>query len=88
MDIQDMSNIIFEISNLKKQGIILSDFLDTERLLSEFNHINEQQKHGRYVLPRLYSLIKRIQKAVNASLYKNDINLYIYLVLLKLLERS
>ena len=79
MNLQDMSSIIFEISSLKNRGIVLSDFLDTERLLSEFNHISDQQKHGRYVLPKLYSLIKRIQKAVNASLYNNDINLFVHL---------
>ncbi len=79
MDIEDMNNIVNEILNLINQGIILSEFLDTERLLSEFDQINIQLKHGRYVLPKLYSLIKRIQKAVNASLYRNDINLLINL---------
>ena len=79
MDIQDINNIITEISNLKNRGIVLSEFLDTERILSEFDHINNQLKHGRYVLPKMYSLIKRIQKSINASLYNNDINLFIQL---------
>ena len=63
-----MNNIVTEISNLKNQGIALSEFLDAERILSEFDHINTQLKHGRYVLPKMYSLIKRIQKSVNSSL--------------------
>ena len=37
MDIQDINNIIAEISNLKNRGIVLSEFLDTE-----FEHINNQ----------------------------------------------
>jgi len=60
MDIEDMKNIITEISNLKNQGIVLSEFLDAERILFEFDQINIQLKHGRYVLPKMYSLIKRI----------------------------
>ncbi len=75
-----MNNIVTEISNLKNRGIVLSEFFDTERLLSEFDHINTQLKHGRYVLPKMYSPIKRIQKAVNSSLYNNDINLFIQLL--------
>ena len=47
--------------------------------MSEFEHIDTQLKHGRYVLPKMYSLIKRIQKSINASLYNNDINLFVQL---------
>ena len=79
MQIEDISSIITEISNLRGQGIILSDFLDGDRILHEFNQINLQMKHGRYVLPKMYSLIKRIQKAVNASLYNNSINSFVRL---------
>ena len=74
-----MKNIVTEISNLKHQGVILSEFLDPDRLLYEFDQINLQLKHGRYVLPKMYSLIKRIQKAINSSLYGNNINLFIRL---------
>jgi len=79
MQIEDISSIITEISNLRGQGIILNDFLDGDRILHEFNQINLQMKHGRYVLPKMYSLIKRIQKAVNASLYNNSINSFVRL---------
>ena len=79
MDISDINNIISEISNLKNLGIVLSKDLDSDRIISEFNHINDQLEHGRYVLPKMYSLIKRIQKAINASLHNNDINLFIKL---------
>jgi hypothetical protein len=79
MEFQDITSIITEISNLKNQGIVLSEFLNEDRILNEFEQINIQLKHGRYVLPKMYSLIKRIQKAVNASLYNNDINLFIRL---------
>jgi len=78
-DIADMNNITTEISILKNKGILLSSFLDSEKLLQEFQQISFQMKHGKYVLPKLYSLIKRIQKAVNASLYNNDINEFIQL---------
>ena len=47
--------------------------------MTEFEHIDNQLKHGRYVLPKMYSLIKRIQKSANASLYNNDINLFVQL---------
>ena len=79
MNIEDVNRIIDEISKLKTQGIVLSDFLDTERIMSEFEHIDSQLKHGRYVLPKMCSLIKRIQKAINASLHNNDINLFVQL---------
>jgi len=79
MQIEDVSSIITEISNLRSQGIILNDFLDGDRILHEFNQISLQMKHGRYVLPKMYSLIKRIQKAVNASLYCNSINSFVRL---------
>jgi len=79
MDIKDINDIIVEISNLRNLGIVLSEFLDTERILSEFEHIDNQLKHGRYVLSKMYSLIKRIQKSVNASLYNNDINAFVQL---------
>ena len=79
MDIEDINNMVTEISNLKNQGIVLSEFLDADRILYEFDQINIQLKHGRYVLPKMYSWIKRIQNAVNSSLYHNDINLFIRL---------
>ena len=79
MDISDINSIISEISNLKNLGIVLSKDLDSDRIINEFNHINDQLEHGRYVLPKMYSLIKRIQKAINASLHNNDINLFIKL---------
>ena len=79
MDIQDINSLISEISNLKNLGIVLSKDLDCDRIITEFNHIDNQILHGRYVLPKMYSLIKRIQKAINASLYNNDINLFIKL---------
>jgi len=79
MQIEDVSSIITEISNLRSQGIILNDFLDGDRILHEFNQISLQMKHGRYVLPKMYSLIKRIQKAVTASLYNNSINSFVRL---------
>ena len=79
MDIQYINNIIIEISNLKNQGVVLSENLDRERIITEFEVINDQSKQGRYVLPKMYSLIKRIQKHINASLYNNDVNLFIQL---------
>jgi hypothetical protein len=79
MQIEDVSSIITEISNLRGQGIILNDFLDGDRILHEFNQISLQMKHGRYVLPKMYSLIKRIQKAVNSSLYNNSVNSFVRL---------
>ena len=38
MDIQDINNIIAEISNLKNQGIVLSENLDCERIISDYKH--------------------------------------------------
>ena len=79
IDVQDVNSKISEISNLKNRVIVLSENLNTERIMSEFEHIDNQLKHGRYVLPKMYSLIERIQKSINASLYNNDINLFIQL---------
>jgi phosphomevalonate kinase len=79
MDNHDINNIISEITNLKKLGIVLSKDLDCDRIMDEFNQINDQLAHGRYVLPKMYSLIKRVQQAINSSLHNNDINLFIKL---------
>ena len=49
MDTQDVNIIIAEISNLKTRGLVLSENLNTECIMSEFNHINDQLSHGRYV---------------------------------------
>ena len=79
MNHEDVKVIIAEISNLKNLGISLSENLNCERIMSEFEHIEEQSRQNRYVLPKMYSLIKRIQKSINASLYNNDINAFVTL---------
>ena len=79
MDTQDLKNIVTEISNLKNRGIVLSKDLNTETIILEFNRINDKLRHGYYVLPKMYSLIKRLQKSINSSLYGNDINSFIQL---------
>ena len=77
MDIQDINNIIAEISNLKNQGIVLSENLDCERIMSDYKSIEDQSRKGRYILPKMYALVKRIQKYINDSLYNNDVNVFI-----------
>ena len=77
MNTKDIENIITEISKLKSQGIVLSNKLQPELILSEFEVIEQQQSRGRNVLPRCYSFIKQLQYATNESLYNNDINLFI-----------
>jgi len=52
MEIEDIRSIITEITNLRGQGILLSDFLNGDRILHEFDEITLQMKHGRYVLPK------------------------------------
>ena len=79
MDIQDIKNIIAEISNLKNQGIILSENLDCERIILDYENIEDQSSKGRYILPKMYALVKRIQKYINDSLYGNDVNVFIQL---------
>ena len=76
MDTQDINNIIVEISNLKNQGIVLSPKLDCERLISDYEIIKDQSRKGRYTLPRMYALVKRIQNYVKESLYHNDVNAF------------
>ena len=65
MNIQDVNNIIAEISNLKNQGIVLSPNLDCERILSDYENFEDQSRKGRYTLLRKYALVKRIQNYVN-----------------------
>lgn len=74
MEIQDINNIITEISKLKNQGIVLSDKLNSEEIMSEYMNIEYQLSRGRYVLGKMYALVKKIQKHTNASLYGNDAN--------------
>ena len=77
MNTKDIENIITEISKLKSQGIVLSEKLNPQWILSEFEVISQQHSRGRNVLPRCYSFIKQLQYATNESLYNNDINLFI-----------
>ena len=79
MDIKDVNDIIAEISNLKNRGIVLSEDLDCDRITSEYENIEYQSSKGRYVLPKMYAFVKRIQKSINACLYGNDINAFITL---------
>jgi tetrahydromethanopterin S-methyltransferase subunit F len=79
MDINDVNAIIAEISNLNNKGVLLSESLDCDRITSEYEDIEYQSSKGRYVLPRMYRLVKGIQKSINACLYGNDINVFITL---------
>ena len=79
MDISDVNAIIEEISNLKNLGIVLPEDLNVDRITSEYENITYQSSKGRYVLPKMYALVKRIQKSINACLYGNDINAFITL---------
>ena len=79
MDNQDLHLIISEISNLKHRGIKLSEDLNEDFITSEFSRIEDKSKHGYYILPKMYSLIKKIQTSVNSSLLGNDINDFIQL---------
>ena len=64
---------------MKNQGIVLSSKLDFERIISDFAIIEDQSRKGRYTLPCMYALVKRIQNWVNESLYNNDVNAFIEL---------
>jgi hypothetical protein len=77
MNSEDINRITTEISALKDRGIVLSEGLDVNSIMSEYETIEYQSSKGRYVLPKMYSLIKRIQKCINASLYGNDISVFI-----------
>lgn len=79
MNSDDINKIITEISALKDRGIVLSEDLDTNSIMSEYETIEFQSSRDRYVLPKMYSLIKRIQKSINASLYGNNISEFITL---------
>ena len=77
MDIQDINVIIDEISNLKNRGIVLSENLNCESIMGEYENIAYQLSRGRYVLPKMYALVKKIQKHINESLYGNNVNEFI-----------
>ena len=62
---------------MKNQGIVLTDKLDVENILSQYELIDQQSRKGRYTLPRSYAFIKRLQHAVNENLYNNDVNVFI-----------
>jgi hypothetical protein len=76
---EDIKNIIDEISKLKNQGIVLTDKLDVENILSQYELIDQQSKKGRYTLPRSYAFIKRLQYAIHENLYNKDVKVFIEL---------
>jgi len=77
MNPENINIIIDEISNLKKQQVQLSTKLNSETILSNFETIHEYSKMGRDTLSKEYMLIKQIQRAVNDSLYNNNIEVFV-----------
>ena len=47
--------------------------------MSEYENIAYQLSRGLYVLPKIYALVKKIQKHINESLYGNNVNEFIQL---------
>ena len=79
MDIQDINNIIVEISNLKNKELYYLQILTAKELYQTMKTLRTNKKKSRYTLPRMYALVKRIQNWVNQSLYGNDVNAFIQL---------
>ena len=59
MNEQDINNILTEISKLQKQGIQLSDILNHQKILSDYEIIVQQSSRGRITLHREYMLVKK-----------------------------
>ena len=79
MNEQDINNILTEISKLQKQGIQLSDILNHQKILSDYEIIVQQSSRGRITLHREYMLVKKIQRGINESLYSNEVSVFINL---------
>ena len=56
--------------------------MNLETILSNLEIIHEHSKMGRDTLSKEYTLIKIIQRAVNESLYNNDIDVFIPLFII------
>ena len=79
MNEQDINNILTEISKLQKQGIQLSDILNHQKILSDYEIIVQQSSRGRITLHREYMLVKKIKRGINESLYSNEVSVFINL---------
>ena len=77
MNVEDINKILTEISKLQKQGITLSDRLNNQKILSDYEIIAEQSVRGSFTLAREYVLVKKIQRGINGSLYSNDVSVFI-----------
>ena len=79
MNAEDINNILTEILKLQKQGIQLSDILNHQKILSDYEIIVQQSSRGRITLHREYMLVKKIQRGINESLYSNEVSVFINL---------
>ena len=77
MTIEDVDNIIAEISKLNHQGIQLCTKLYCEKIRDDFEEILEHTRQNRYVLPKKYAFVKRLQNAIYESFANNDINKFV-----------
>ena len=78
MTFEDINKIISEISNLKNQGVRLTEQLDCEKIINDFEDILESTRQNKYTLPRRYTFVKQIQSAIYDSLvYDDDINKFV-----------
>ena len=78
MKFEDINKIITEISNLKNQGVHLSEKLDCEKIKNDFEDILDSTRKNKYTLPKRYAFVKQNQSAIYDSLvYENNINKFV-----------
>ena len=78
MNSENMNSIIVEIAKLKNQDIKLSDGLNPDQIVSDFQDIEYGVNNNKYMLPKKYALIKKIQNSIRDSLsFSSDISVFV-----------
>ncbi len=68
MNSKNINEIISAIKNLKHQGIQISDNLDPERIMYDFESLEQKKFQNKFTLPSSYRLIKSIYNSMLESL--------------------
>ncbi len=68
MNNKNMNDIISDIKKLKHEGIQISNNLDPEKIMCEFELLKQKKNHNKFTLSSEYRLIKFIYNSMLESL--------------------
>jgi len=68
MNQENINEIIFAIKKLKRDGVTLSDNLDTQKIMCDFESLQQRKFQNKFTLPSNYRFVKSIYQSMLESL--------------------